>query len=428
MSDYYGYGGGYGQRLIEASRNRATSKKKKKRPPRKPGLTLEQWATQQVEKLLGAQIKGIESQRGIYLDELRKESELEMQRGQALAQALQQMNMPANIQTIFGNAGHDIAGLAQGFSGQTKNIANAQAAEVTNMLSGTGTEGAVRNQGENMGNVVYGVGGYGPARSLAEQGASYAADAALQPAFAQRQGAMEAARVHSEGLSGLSDFTNALVELRAGKPQMIMDLIAERQGLLQDEEDRRSDERNDQRDWYLKLAALEMSRGNSDRANQYLNLANQREGRYQSKDKGLDVSGNLLPGFHSGPGGRVIKDGWHWDPKKGRVIKDKSSSSSGGVDWGDVQSDIAADLLVEGRFTEEVPNPDPYSSDSTLDKKISWERAYQILWAKYSGKVKNKKRLRGIITKILRANGFTKAGAPAAEVGASAGIIPGEGR
>src|SRR3990167_8848885 len=251
------------------------------------------------------------------------------------------------------------------------------------MLSGTGQEGAVRNQGENMGNVLYGVGGFLLAQSLTEAGASFGAQAALEPSFAQRIGQLEAGNVHREGLKGLDEFTQALVEARSQKPTMIQDLIAQRKGLA-------ADERDAQRDWYLKLAALEMSRGNNARAEEYLRLAQGKEQRYTAKDKGTDVSGNPLPGYRR-------------NPKTGKVEKIPKNEQET-PDWGDIQANMAEDA---DDFFSEVPNPDPYGS-GTVKKQFTYKEAYQALWAKYSGKVKNKGRLRRLINQILKAKGFKK--------------------
>lgn len=371
--------------------------KKKRNSGRRRGtsLTIEQWARQQVDKLIAAQVAQIESQRKTYLDELHAESKLEADRGAALAQALQGMDMPGRVQGIFGNASHDIAGLAGGFSEATRGLATAQAGEVSNMLSGTGQEGAVRNEGQAMGDVAYGVGGFFPARSMAEQGASFASQAALEPSFAQRIGQMKAGDVHAEGMKGISDFTEALVEAKSQRPTMIQEMISQRKEFAQSA-------RDDQRDWYLKLAALEMSRGNNERANEYLRLAAQKEGRYRNKDKGLDVDGNLLPGY------RI-------NPKTNKVEKVPTSGKKGQGDlpyWGDIQHDMAADA---DSFTEdiEVADPNGLPGDTITEKKrYDYDRAFNELWAKYSGKVKNKARLRRIIHQLLKKKGFQKKSEP----------------
>src|SRR3990167_778953 len=373
-----------GAHLYQSALNQYLKKNKKKGKRRRPGLSIEDWARREVEKLIAAQVAQIESQRKTYLDELRKESELEMERGQALSQALLALGMPAQIKGIFGNAASDIACLAQGFSGATREIASSQAAEQQNMLSGTGQEGAVRNQGENMGNVLYGVGGFLPAQSLTEAGASFGAQAALEPSFAQRIGQLEAGNVHREGLKGLDEFTQALVEARSQKPTMIEDLIAQRKGLA-------ADERDAQRDWYLKLAALEMSRGNYKRANEYLALAQQKEQRYTAKDQGTDVNGNPLPGYRR-------------NPKTGKVEKIPKNEQVT-PDWGDIQAKMADDT---DDFYNEVEYETFSGGIETKKVKFTYKEAYDALFWKYSGKVKNKGRLRKLINHILKAKGFKK--------------------
>src|SRR3990167_4746283 len=375
-----------GAHLYQSALNQYLKKNKKKGKKRRPGtsLSIEDWARREVEKLIAAKVAQIESQRKIYLDELGKRSQLEMERGQALSQALLALGMPAQIKSIFGNAASDIAGLAQGFSGATRESASSQAAEQVNMLSGTGQEVAVRNQGENMGNVLYGVGGFLPAQSLTEAGASFGAQAALEPSFAQRIGQLEAGNVHREGLKGLDEFTQALVEARSQKPTMIQDLIAQRKGLA-------ADERDAQRDWYLKLAALEMSRGNSKRADEYLRLSQGKEARHTAKDQGLDVNGNPLPGYRR-------------NPKTGKVEKIPKNEQET-PDWGDIQANMAEDA---DDFYSEVEYETFSGGTETKKVKFTYKEAYQALWAKYSGKVKNKGRLRRLINQILKAKGFKK--------------------
>lgn len=198
-------------------------------PVQTPQMTLEEWLRQESSKWLQAQVDAINAQKQAYLDDLRQQQDLEIQRGQALSQALQGMNIPGRIQQIYGNASSDIGGLAQAFSGELRDQATADAAQQTRMLSGTGQEGAVPNNGAALGDVLYGSQGYIPARNASETGAAFASQAALEPGFAQRIGQVKGADVYSQGLEGLKQFTDALLQATSQQPQIEQQLLEQYQ-------------------------------------------------------------------------------------------------------------------------------------------------------------------------------------------------------
>jgi hypothetical protein len=66
-------------------------------------------------RYLQAQIDAINAQRQAYLDDLQRQSQLEEARGAALADALRGLNIPGQIQGLYGNASADIGRLAQAF-------------------------------------------------------------------------------------------------------------------------------------------------------------------------------------------------------------------------------------------------------------------------------------------------------------------------
>ena len=127
---------------------------------KKKPQSVNQWAQQQAQQYINAQIAAINAQKGIYLGEVNKQADLEAERGRALAAALQEMNFPGRTQQIFGQAAGDIAGLAGGFAGEIRGTADAQAAEMARMLAGTGQE--ARNQGQALGDLTYGTAGFLP--------------------------------------------------------------------------------------------------------------------------------------------------------------------------------------------------------------------------------------------------------------------------
>lgn len=354
-------------------------------------MTPEQWARQQAQKFIDAQIAAIEAQRTTYLDELKKQSELEAQRGLALAQALQGMNFGGKVQDIYGTGAKDIAGLAGGFSQAMQGTLGTQASEMANMLSGTGQETGVRNEGVGMGDVLYGSQGYIPGRSMSETGAAFGAQAALEPSFAARIGQLEAGRVHSEGLKGLNQFTQALIEARSQKPGLVQDMLDRRRGEMQDQREWRMKVLEQERDWFLQQAALADRMGDSRRAEHYLNLARQREQRMTMQAQGLDVYGNPLPGYKIKPNGQVVK-----------VPNPSTRKPPKGPDWGDIQKDIAED--VPSLTVTQIDPSKPWAGE--VEVPMDYNRAFQTLWSRYSGLVKDKKRLKALIRKILVKHGI----------------------
>ncbi len=413
--------------------NRITPRRRPGRTPstRPKGQSIDQWANAQVAKLIAAQVKAIEEQRQIYLNELDKRAKLEADRGLALGRSLAAMDMPGRMSSIYGGAAHDIAGLAQGFSGQIRGIAEGDAAQQAHMLSGTGQEGAVRNEGVGMADVNYGAQGYIPGRSMAETGAAFAQQAALEPSFAARIGQLEAGRVHSEGLEGLDEFTKAMIEIRSQRPELVQDMLDRRRAMVQDERKFKMDERDAERDWYLKLAALEMQRGNNARANQYLALAAARENRQVGaenrralKDKGLDAAGNLLPGY-AYKNGRVVKvstargsKGSSSSTVPGTPAYNAAAVQKVGAAQKNLDADIAA-MVTKPTAADIKGGADPFST-----KKPGFDQAFGRLWGKYKYLATTKAAkaaLRDAIVRALAAAGIQKM--RSAPVGSSPGHL-----
>lgn len=276
------------------------------RPPR---MTIDQWAQKQAQRYIDSQIAGIEEQRQIFLDELQKRSELEAQRGLALANALQGMNFGGRIQNIYGTAAGDIAGLAGGFSEGMRAQADAQAAEMANMVSGTGQEGATRNEGVGMADVNYGTQGFIPGRSLSETGAAFGMQAALEPSFAARIGQLEAGRVHSEGLKGLDQFTQALIEARSGKMDLVEKFKAMRQDAANDRFKQRMEILKWQSDEHYRRFMIYREQGRMDLANRELALAQRKQRQAEmeaNRQYDLDVRREDRLGKDAKTGGKKV--------------------------------------------------------------------------------------------------------------------------
>lgn len=156
-----------------------------------------------------------------------QEAQLELDKGKALAYGIQQLGIPANIAAIFQNAAGNQANLAQGFSGNIRDEAAAQAAQQVQALAGTGQEGAVRNQGDNMGNVAYGLGGFIPGNELSTLGAAYGAQAALEPGFALQFGAINEAKRRQEWADELRKFGDQEADVLGKKPSLYRELLGD---------------------------------------------------------------------------------------------------------------------------------------------------------------------------------------------------------
>lgn len=387
------------------------------------GLSVEEWARREAEKYIAAQRQAIEEQRRLYLEEQQRQAAIVAERGRALGEFLASQNYGAQIQNIFSNAGQDIAGFAQGFAGNTRSIANAQAQEQLGYLRGSGQEGAIRNEGVGMGDVAYGVGGVIPGMNLVETGAAYAADAAMQPAFAAQIGQLEAARQFAEatGPEAMKTFTDALVELSSSKPELVQTFLEQKwaiQDRKQEEIDRKLERQRQkaefalkklesERDWLIQQAEMALDRGDAQLAARKLALAEKKEARIQAAQKGYDVDGNLLPGW------RIGADGLPEKKTKGEKTPLQEDIAAVGetrryaFDFvNDKDGPLWKEIKGKGFNDQGKANPSTY-------KRIPLARALEILMNKYSGEVKTQKGknlLKKMLRELLVRAGFKPAG------------------
>lgn len=196
--------------------------------PAAPAATSDPYAaaTAGVDQIIAAALAQVEREQAEAKARAQAETQRQLQAGGALAAALEGLGLTGAIRSVFQNAANAQAGLAQGFSGQTRADAAAQAAEQQRQLAGSGQEGAVRNQGEAMGNVQYGVGGYIPASTFNTQAANYAAQAALEPGFALQYANIAAQnRMNDFMANELPAFEQKRLDVIGQRPQLMLDLI-----------------------------------------------------------------------------------------------------------------------------------------------------------------------------------------------------------
>ncbi len=106
-----------------------------------------------------------------------------------------------------------------------RGLAEAQAAEQANMVSGTGQEGAVRNAGVAMSDVLFGKEGFIPGRSLEQTGSAFASQAALQPGFALQFGQQAASDVMRDFTENvLPDLAAQEAAIRSKRPSIVAEL------------------------------------------------------------------------------------------------------------------------------------------------------------------------------------------------------------
>lgn len=182
-------------------------------------------AMSQTDQIIAALLADVQRQQDSARATAMQEAALEAEKGRALAYGLQQLGIADTINRIFQSAGSNQANLAQGFSGQIRQQASEQAAQQQQALLGTGQEGAVRNQGENMGNVAYGLGGSIPGTELSTLGAAYGAQAALEPGFAMQFGQLAEAARRQEWAKELAAFAEQKADVLAKKPDTFLDLV-----------------------------------------------------------------------------------------------------------------------------------------------------------------------------------------------------------
>jgi hypothetical protein len=196
-----------------------------------------------------------------------------------------------------------------------------------------------------------------------------------------------------------TQFSGRIQDVIAG---MAGDRVKLRQGAAAD----KAASTDARREWYLKLAALELSRGNAKRADEYLRLANQREGRYTAKDRGLDPDGNPLPGYRVNPKtGRVEKIPGGKGSSASTVPGTSAYRAKALADVGKAQAKIEKDIAGMIRPAD-LTRPGTQLGDTV---KPPYKQAYTQLWQKYAYLAVTpaaKKALQQAIRRLLAAAGI----------------------
>lgn len=289
-------------------------------PPARKTLTVEQ----QAQSIVDAQLAAIEEQQAAWRQGLQDEAKRRAEQAQAFARMVQGMGIDKNIQGIYSNAGQDVAGYGAGFSGGFRQQADASAAETINMLGGDASQ--VRNEGDGIANVMYGMGGYIPSASLAAQGAAFAADAANQPGFMLQQGLMEAQRGLEEGLSQ-NPFLDAILKTKLSKQDLVKSLREERTEMNFQQMELKLKQIENDRDYWLKIQGMYLAKDKYKLAAQAEKRAREAERRYAMETAGRDAYGEVSPDYYEDKQGRIVPKGYKYN-SKGILVKAATAGSS----------------------------------------------------------------------------------------------------
>jgi len=129
-------------------------------------------------------------------------------------------HVPGQIQGIYSNAAGQTADFAKGFSDGMKIAQDQTAAEKNAIigLSGAPAEAQI-NPTSDASDVLYGIGGFMPASSLAKQGAAFASAAAIMPGAIAAEGGRNAAKIMASAEENIAKLEQELVKLETKKAE-----------------------------------------------------------------------------------------------------------------------------------------------------------------------------------------------------------------
>jgi len=176
-----------------------------------------------------------------YLDQINREQQQAAWRGQQIAGLSSALagilsGIAPQIAGFYGTAAERQASFGKGYEGDLNQALGQQADVSSNLLSNVA--GAPSEQvaqanatlGTSAGNVLYGLGGDIPASTLNQQGAGFAAAAAMQPATAVGRGQQDIAGMMGQSAQNIQALDDKIRELIGAEPARISEL----QGTLSD--------------------------------------------------------------------------------------------------------------------------------------------------------------------------------------------------
>lgn len=190
-----------------------------------PGPTPAQQQTQ-AQKLaqadVDAAVKGYQAQQAAARNQAAAQAAQIQAATRANADYLTGLDLPGQTATDFANAALAARTGAQGFSGDLRATADAQAAKVQAGLAAVGAPAGqvTTGQGEQLGNVLYGLGGQIPASVLDVAGPAAASALRAQPAATLGYGAQQAQGVIGQGLQAANALTPDILNAISQRPKL----------------------------------------------------------------------------------------------------------------------------------------------------------------------------------------------------------------
>jgi hypothetical protein len=416
----------FNRRLREGPQNRPKRTPPLAPPKRPPAVTAQQWAEQQAQRIVDEQLAAIREQQTSYNQTLQERAQQQAEAAQRFAAMVQALGIDKQIAGTYQSAGRDIAGMAQGFAGDVRDIAAADAAQQTRMLSGTGQEGAIRSEGVNMGDVLYGVGGYIPGKTMGEQGAAFAADAARAPAFMLEQRVGAAQQALQEGLqAGDKDFLDAILKVKTSKRDISDDLYKERVGQNLATQKMKRDQLESDRTYWLKLRAYYVSIGKMKLAQDAEKRAATAEQRYAYETQGRDSEGNVAPNYVQLPNGTIVPRSTLKKSGKGAKTltpNAKAEILQGVLNQEDDITKVLPSVAKTAGLDAMLQRMGPPSPAQTKQLDATRKKIAKELWERYSPRAitpEAKKALRSMIARLVRSYTPTAPGSSLTE-----GLLP----
>jgi len=179
------------------------------------------------------QVAAIRAQQQLYNNQAQSRATQMLNASTAAAQLLASLGLGDKTAASYNTAAQDLAGLAQGFSGQTQtdatNAANTVAAQAAQLGAPSGSVQTSTGQTSNpgaVGNVLYGLGGFIPGNLLLIEGQTQAAEQRGLPANFLAYGNQMANGELAAGHANADTLTQNILNARAQEPSLYQSILS----------------------------------------------------------------------------------------------------------------------------------------------------------------------------------------------------------
>src|SRR5579862_3950260 len=179
------------------------------------------------------QVAAIRAQQALYNSQAQTKAQQEIAASQAAAQLIAGLGLGDQTAASYGTAAQQLAGLAQGFSGQTQTDATNAANTVQQQLAGLGAPaGSLKTatgQTSNpaaLGNTLYGLGGFIPGNVLETVGQAQAGGQRELPLSALSYGQQQAAGELAAGQQNADSLTQNIINARSQEPSLYQSILS----------------------------------------------------------------------------------------------------------------------------------------------------------------------------------------------------------